>query len=107
MKKYVLDKSRGPDILEELGNLTDEFFLGQPNEKACEEANHLSFLFRAFGMHRCFYVDDWTVRFSNKFEKSLNDYLHDPAEIAATRAIVHKFARFVHAKRPFKYGLPI
>ncbi len=107
MEKNFVDKSCGPDISEELDPLVEKFLANQTEEEYRENANQLAFLFFACGLHRCFYLDDWTLGFSNKLEKSLHDWLHDSEDINATRAIIHKFARFVHANRPFKHGLPI
>ncbi len=110
MEKSILKKSRSPDISEELGPLLKKFYADKfLEDDFLEKATKLSFLLRAFAIHGCFNLDDWTLSFSDKLEKYLHDWLHDhdPEYLNATWAIIHEFARFVHANRPFKHGLPI
>ncbi len=108
MKKSIVNKIRSPDISEELAPLLNKFLQDKfLKDEFWEKTTKLSFLLRAFAIHGCFSLDDWTLSFSNKLEKSLHDWLNDPEYLIETKAIIQEFARFVHAKRPFKHGLPI
>lgn len=95
-----------PDLLQSTRAVYEEFLSDLSEEQKCETVNDLTFLYMAFGMHECFYLDQWNLSFWHKFDQSLNDWIHDKETKNRTRAAAHKYARFVHEKMPFEQGLP-